>query len=149
MENLLMILRQITASHICYYKSKTCGGKSWILASNVLKTATSALLDISNLEVHMVKIKHFSLSINCEMYPKIEFSTKISIFFSYLASNHHLVTKSYNLQQEADWDRLVPWWPRAVTGLGRHIKGEQVLLALNTMMRWCEIRRLLCTRWGK
>lgn len=61
MENLSMMLRQITASHICYYKSKMFWDKSWILASKVLKTATSALLNISNLEVHMGRIRHFSL----------------------------------------------------------------------------------------
>lgn len=51
------------------------------MASKFLETATSAPLGISNLEVPMVRIKHFSLSINCEMYLKIEFSIKISIFF--------------------------------------------------------------------
>lgn len=51
------------------------------MASKFLKTATSAPLNVSNLEVHMVRIKHFSLSVNCEMPLKIEFSIKISFFF--------------------------------------------------------------------
>jgi hypothetical protein len=45
----------------------------------------------------MVKIKHFSLNINCEMHLKIEFAIKISIFNTWSAAAillHHYNTYS-------------------------------------------------------